>query len=267
MKKVIINLVTHSAYKDVCENFLNLFDKNWHDCKFEFCISVIGDKIDFRGKKVIYNGNKCTLPEAIYNLMNNSDYDYCLSFLGDAFINTKVNNDEINKIIEEIDKCNIEYCNLIPKAAYRHHKISLNRDMRFITTNDNYNMSFVAFIASKKFILQEFKDKISDLDFEKKYLNRENVKYQIYKNRTILNKNVLGIVPGISAGKWDRHALNKLQKDNPEIEFTNRPKMSVKEMIENDIIQILQTWISCKQRMVLKKMISRITGKKFVTQF
>ena len=45
MNKVLVNLVTHSAYSDVCDNFLELFRKNWKDCPYDFVISIIGDEI------------------------------------------------------------------------------------------------------------------------------------------------------------------------------------------------------------------------------
>ena len=53
MKKVLVSLVTHSAYKDICDNFLEMFDKNWNDCNYDFCISIIGDKIIFPGRKIV----------------------------------------------------------------------------------------------------------------------------------------------------------------------------------------------------------------------
>lgn len=267
MKKVIINLVTHSAYKDVCENFLSLFDKNWHNCNFDFCISVIGEKVDFPGKKVIYHGKECTLPEAIYNIMNTSNYDYCISFLGDAFVNKKIDNCMVEALIKEMCNKNIDYCNLVPKIAYRFKKKMASSNMRYISTCDSYNMSFVAFIASRRFILKEFAGKITDLDFEKKYLKRSEKKCYTYKNRVILTKNIFGLVPGIYAGKWDRHALKKLQRENPEIIFAHRKMISIHVMIKNDFIQIFQIFASQRQRIILKKIISKLMRVKFVTEY
>lgn len=267
MKKVLINLVTHSAYKDVCDNFITLFDKNWNNCAYDFCISVIGDEIFFPEKNSIYFGKECTLPEALYNVMNNSEYDYCISFLGDAFINKKIDNIIVESLIRELDENDVEYCNLIPKTAFRFNKKVATRNTRYISTNDSYNMSFVAFIASREFILNEFAGKITDLDFERKYLNRGNAKCYTYKNRVILNENLFGLIPGICAGKWDRHALSKLRKDNPEIVFTNRKKLSLCAMMKNDLIVIFQIFASQRQRVLLKKILSKIIGMKFATEY
>ena len=165
MKKILVSLVTHSTYKDVCDNFITLFDKNWNNCAYDFCISVIGEKVSFFEKNTVYYGENCTLPEAIYNTMNNSKYDYCISFLGDAFINKNINNNMVESLIKELDNNNIEYCNLVPRIAYRFHKKKATEYTRYISSNDSYNMSFVAFIASREFVLKEFCGKITDLDF------------------------------------------------------------------------------------------------------
>lgn len=267
MKKILVSLVTHSAYKDVCDNFIALFDKNWHNCAYDFCISVIGEKISFLGQNTVFHGENCTLPEALYNVVNNSEYDYCISFLGDAFINKSIDNKMVESLIKELDENNIAYCNLIPRIAYRFHKKMATKNTRYISTSDSYNMSFVAFIASREFILKEFAGKVTDLDFEKKYLNRTNSKCYTYKNRVILTKNLFGLVPGICAGKWDRHALRLLQYSNPEVCFTNRKKISNLEMIKNDLIMIFQVFASQKQRVVFKKVLSKITKIKFATDF
>lgn len=267
MKKVLVSLVTHSAYKDVCNNFISLYDKNWSDCPYDFYISVIGDEVLFPGKKTVYFGRECTLPEALYNIMNDTDYDYCISFLGDAFINKKIDNIMVESLVKELDENGVEYCNLIPRTAYRFNKKVATRNTRYISTNDSYNMSFVAFIANREFILKEFAGKVTDLDFEKKYLNRGNKRCYTYKDRVILTENLFGLIPGISAGKWDRHALRKLQHSNREVCFTNRKKLSYFDMIKNDMIMIFQIFASQKQRVFLKKLLSKILKTKFATDF
>ncbi len=267
MKKVLVSLVTHSAYKDICDNFLEMFDKNWNDCNYDFCISIIGDKIIFPGRKIVYHGNKCTLPQALYNVVNDFEYDYCISFLGDAFINKKIDNKMVNHLIKDMESNNIDYCNLVPRIAYRLHKKKVNKNMRYISTNDSYNMSFVAFIASRRFVCKEFGMQYTDLDFEEKYLNRGDSKGYWYKNRVILTKNLFGLCPGITAGKWDRHVLKKLKNENPEIQFSKREMLSYSEMLKNDMIVVFQIFASQRQRIIMKKVISKITGIKFVTEY
>lgn len=267
MSKILINLVTHSSYADVCQNFLSLLKKNWSDCPYDFIISIIGQKISFDGYICHYHGKNCKLPEAIYKEISESDYEYCISFLGDAFINSKINNEEVFKLIHVIENCNIEYCCLIPRKPFRFKKKKVGDMLRYISSYDAYNMCFVAFIASRKFILKEFCNGISDLEFEKKYLEENTDNYFFYTDRVIVTKNVFNLVPGIDAGKWNRHAIKILKNSNSDISFCDRERISFFKNIFSDIIHFSQIIVSKKQRRIIKKFLKNIFGIKFTTDF
>lgn len=255
MSKILISLVTHSSYVDVCENFIELFKKNWkydHE-KFDFIVSVIGEQKTFKNCEVYYHGREKTLPSAIYDICVRGEYQYCISFLGDAFINSKIDDYMIFEIIETMQKFEIDYCCLIPKMAWMGITKKINNYMRLISNRDSYSVSFVAFIATRKFILSEFKNGISDLDFEVKYLKKALDKYELYPDKAMLCNNLFGILPGIEAGKWNRHALKKMKKNNPEIKFTKREKLSIRSQFKSDICHMLQTFLTRKQIVFLKK--------------
>ena len=99
------------------------------------------------------------------------------------------------------------------------------------------------------------------------HINRGDSKGYWYKNRVILTKNLFGLCPGITAGKWDRHVLKKLKNENPEIQFSKREMLSFSEMLKNDMIVVFQIFASQRQRIIMKKVISKITGIKFVTEY
>ena len=265
MKKVLINLVTHSSYIDVCRNFLYLYNKNWNSNNYDFSISIIGDYVELSDNVKIYNYGNVSLPSAIYKTVIAGDYDYCISFLGDAFIYKKVNENIINSIMKAIDENKIEYCNLIPhpKLRFKSHKI--NNYMRLIENNDSYNMSFVAFIANKSFIMKEFENEITDLEFERKYLQKSSKSNFIYNNRVILTKNIFNITPGIDAGKWNLHSLKKIRKYNPEIVLCKRPLTSKKIQLKNDFIKLIQTIFKRKTIKRMKKIANKIFKISFVT--
>ena len=267
MSKIIINLVTHSAYKDVCLDFLKLFEKNWSDCPYDFVISVVGENIDFGNYSSIYHGKKCSLPEAVYNVMTDEQYEYCISFLGDAFINEHVDNKMIEELLKKIRSENIQYCCLIPRKSFRLKNKLISQELRYISSMDSYNMSFVAFIASRDFIKNEFANGISDLDFETKYLMNNDKSNIFYKDRAIVTKNVFHLAPGINAGKWNRHVYKKLRRDNPEITFNSREVESFVSMIRKDMISVFQILLSKKQRKTIKRLLTKIFKIKFVTDY
>jgi hypothetical protein ELI_1804 len=267
MSEVLINLVTHSAYKDVCMDFLKLYRNNWKDCPFDFVISVVGEKIEFEGFHTVYHGKTCQLPEAVYNVMHNSKYEYCISFLGDAFINKKVDNNDISNLLIEIKNNGIQYCCLVPRRPFRLIGKKAGSIIRYISSFDVYNMCFVAFIASRNFIEKEFAGQISDLEFESEYLRINGDKRFYYKDRVIVTSNILNLVPGIDAGKWNRHAYKKLHNDNPDIHFNSRGVASLTTTVKNDLIHVLQLFISKKQRRIIKKVMSKIYKMKFMTDY
>lgn len=267
MEKVLINLVTHSAYKDVCLNFLELFKKNWKDCPFDFIISVVGEPMEFKEYQTKYCGKNCQLPEAVYKTMHNSQYKYVISFLGDAFIDKKVDNYVIMDLLKEIENCNIQYCCLIPKKPFRFVGKKAGNNIRYISSFDAYNMSFVAFIASRNFIETEFSGQISDLKFESKYLELNGKNKVYYNDRVIVTNNIFNIIPGIDAGEWNRHAYKKLRRDNPEICFNSRQIAPLTATIKNDLFRVLQLFVSKKHRKVIKKIVSKIFKIKFVTDY
>ena len=268
MSKILISLVTHSDYADVCENFIELFNKNWRydKNKFDFIVNVIGNQKQFSDFETYFHGKEKTLPGALYDIVYEKDYEYCISFLGDAFINSKVNDEIVLNIIDSMKKSQIDYCCLIPRIPWMGMGKRINSYMRAVSNRDSYNISFVAFIASRKFILDEFNNNISDLNFEEKYLKKALSKYEVYKNKSILYGNYLGLVPGIDSGKWNRHALKKLTKKNPEISFTHREKLSAKNQLRNDICHILQIFLTRKQIIIIKKILRKLFKINFFTK-
>ena len=267
MSKILVNLVTHSAYADECKIFLKLFEKNWQDCPYDFSILIVGKPIVFNGYNCKYLGEKCQLPEAIYKEMQNNDYDYCISFLGDAYINSKIDNDAVTRLINTIEMREYEYCCLIPRIAFRFCKKDAGEKLRYISSDDVYNMCFVAFVASKKFVEKEFCNAISDLEFERKYLKINFKDKKFYANRVILTENLFNLVPGIDGGKWNRHSMKKIKKNNPEIEFTDREVVSLRKTLINDMIHFLQILISRNQRKKWKKILEKVFHMRFSTEF
>ena len=103
----------------------------------------------------------------------------------------------------------------------------------------------------------------TDLDFEKYFMN-DNVN-DYYDNHIIVNKNYLCITPGITKGKWNRFAIKRLKKDNPEIEFENRPMESLGASVFQWVHDTLIGYFPSSLRIGIKKLLNKLTKKKFVT--
>ena len=226
-----IILVTNSKYIEICDIFKKLKDKNWDGCSYKMTLSYCGGYIetnDFRN--VIYNGEKCSLPTCIYNVMRVSESDYFMCFLGDAFIYKNINKESVEKIVEKIEVEKIDYLRIFP-VIYNEDKLKADVEgLRRLSYKDR-GISFVAFIASRKFIENEFANNITDYDFEVKFLRMTYCKtvpeiWRQYKIYTVDN-NVFNIIPGIDKGRWERDAYNLIRKFNPEIELPKLKKIPI----------------------------------------
>ena len=161
MPNIIVSL--SAKYKSVAKIFFEQIQKHFKCDNLD--VYVVSDEdfdIDYPIKDKYINNQK-SIPGRIFELVNKiGDNDY-LCFLADALACADVSEDAINSIINEFREKGIEYCNLIPKEIKNHKMEEIKRTLR-------YGVSFIAFYATKGFILREFSGNVSDYDFEEKYL-------------------------------------------------------------------------------------------------
>lgn len=267
--KILFVLVTHSNYMDICSCFIEMFMKNFSSqAQVEFIISYCGEPQNIKNFETLYNGKDASLPECLYNVANSVEADLYFSFLGDAFICEKVNNQEFEELIINLINDKIEYCCLIPRKRNIFSKKTPplgSNYYRLISYDDIYCHSFIAFCATKEFILNEFNNGITDFEFENKYLKAAKNK-GFYDRRAILRKNVLNIIPGIQKGKWDRKCYKNLCKQSVNIFRNNRKVLTRLETIKNYIILFLQPIIPYTLRTRIKKMLTKLKIIKFSTE-
>lgn len=266
-EKTIIIIPTHTDYMDVCKDFFYLMKHNWKDCPFKIVLSITGkNQKDYNFHEYVTNPIDSTLTFCIYNAMKKYDAQYYICMLGDAFIDAKINNKDFFDLIDYMLNNNLDYCNLIPHNHL--NCIKLNDYSRYINMNERYGISFVAFIASKKFIDAEFGKEISDLEFEKKYIEiaEKSKKNDFYSKYIILKTNIFNIYPGIVKGKWNRKVLRRLIRHNKNACFNTRPKLSIKEQIILDISNKFSFLFTNNCRKKIKKIISKVFKYTFTTE-
>ena len=225
--KCIIVVPTHSSYLDICKNFIELLRINWMNCNYDIVLSITGEELNVEGINSIYNGKDATLPECILNVAHEYAADYYFCFLGDAFICDVINQEEVDQCLKEINDFKINYCRLQPKACVKDRQ-DIGKILRRINVQERYAHSFIAFIATRKFVYEEFGERITDRDFELRYLGTKFMNDQsvFYSDRAILRKNIFNILPGIEKGKWNGIILRKLKRRYPGIKFAERELIS-----------------------------------------
>lgn len=259
----IIIIPTHSNYIDVCRDFLNLFKKNWGDCPYEICVSITGSNLSIEDVKTFYNGTDASLIDCILNVSKQNKADYYFCFLGDAFINGKINTDKMINMLDCFKLMQIDYCSLLYVKPYAKKKIFIDKNFRYISNKDRYSHNFVSFVASEKYIFEKLATMKDDYDFEYSYLKKaENIDTYYFEHEIIVNSNIISIYPGIVNGRWNRKVYNLLVRDNPELEFTNRRKLSLVESFYVNLYDSIIHFLSSSFRNKIKRVANLIINER-----
>ena len=256
----IIIIPTHSSYQKTVENFLQLLRKNWPNCPYKLIVSVTGNNTVIPNCENLYNGRDASLIDCIVNVTKKYPNKRYLCLLGDAFINKKIDNEIVQKMLNILTKNRIDYCSLNYVRNYKKVK-TFNQNLRYIHGKDRYSHSFVAFAASYQYIAEELSKFKSDLDFEKFYLFQDKNEY--YKNHLIVRKNYFNLLPSITKGKWDRNNYYKLRKSNPEVIFDKREVQTLKEAFVCHLRELIVPCLPSKMRIRVKKIVENISGFHF----
>lgn len=256
----IIVLPTHSKYCRVTANFLELLKKNWPDCPFKIVVSMTGEDITIKEAKSIYNGKNASLIECLVNASKKYKSKYYISFLGDAFISKRINNSSAKNLLSIIKNNNIDYCSLKYVKGYTKEK-RFDQYFRYINSADRYSHNFTAFVVSNSYLNNEISKLKDDLEFETFFLSKTGDKY--YSKHLIVRKNYFELLPSIVKGKWDAINYKKLKRDNPEINFDDRPTLSLKESVMRHIRNSIVAHIPADARIGIKKTTEKIFGFKF----
>ena len=264
-----IIIPSNTAYIDICNDFLKVFRLAWKSCPYRIVFSLFGENKDIDNAEYIYNGEKTTITKCVYEAALKNPSDLYLIFLPDAFFCGKINQKNIERIVDSIKKHKLEYCMLRPKKSKSKIK-PIGDDMRYISRNDRYCHSFISFAATMSFIKREFSnDSGNDLDFELRYLNKENeakTKDGYYIDHSVLTKDYFHIRPGIEKGKWNRNVLKELKRKYPCIAFSKREVIDRKTQLIITTGRLLRAVIPDKARNAMKKIYNRISRKSpFIT--
>lgn len=251
-----------SKYEEIGKIFFELLFKNFpYEKKNIFVSSDTELELSFKADYTYINSEE-TLPTKICNIAKNNKKDYYICLLGDAFLCGAIDKEEIDKTFKLIEEGGYDYCNLIPKNNF----LKNGKVIRNIKTNERYGVSFIAFVATYDFIVNEFGDNISDHDFETKYLLKAIHQKSKYLNeKAILKRNIFHICHGVSDGKWVRKSYKKVC--NNGIEITNQiPVQGFKDSMKDTLFRVSSFLFPPKLRFKIKKLLIKI-GFKFKTEY
>lgn len=248
-------------YKDIYNIFFDLVKINWPDCKWDIIeISDMDDTV--YGKYQVKKGKVDTIPDCIYRVSEMYPADFYMFFLGDAFITRRVDNTKVENLLFEMQENGFKYCNLL-----KNHICRKNTFYERLKKTESYGVQFITFIASKDFINTEFNKKVTDFDFEQKYLIiASKATEEYYENYIAADKRLFGVLHGINKGCWIRKSYQFLRKKYPNIQLGNRRKQSLKIEIYEDLAYLSSQLLTTKTRSKIKQLMCK-KGKKFYTNY
>lgn len=262
--RLTIFVASPDSYSDVFTIFLDCFKKYWSDCPYKFLLATNTKKYD--GINVICNNKKNdSWTERTLWALNEIDTKYILLMNDDIFIVDYVDNNEINYILDMMDKHSINFCRL--KAGK--NGIPLEKDSYIFKTHKQqpYGKNLQVGIFNTEYFKSILGDgSKSAWDLEKQWIaDTLSAPDEYFEDITFCKKNVIKTIHGIAKGMWFPSALKKLTKLG--ITYTgNRKKLSYFEDRKMRITSTLGKMLSPKSRKRIKNLLSKVFKIKFVTK-
>lgn len=262
---VTIIIPTHSNYMDVCKIFLKLLEKNWPTCRSDVIVSVFGKKPEYFQKsdnvKVFYCGEKSNLIQCIVSATKTVESNYYMSILADSLISKKIDEEQVQLFISELQKNNVEYCNLYPrKSSYNNCEM-----LRSIYCDERYGVNFVAFAFNDMFIHNTLSKFTSDMQFEEYFLKQshDGKKNHAFQNYYILQKNIFSFKHGVYQGKWLRDSYRFL-KEESLLYLTERECIFLKKYLFFRVVTAIESIFPAKVLIKIKRVLIKL-GFKFAS--
>lgn len=267
--RLAIYLAAYDPYKDLFDIFISQFNKCWPDCPYPLIISNMYFDFERKNTIVIHNGNVSDPVIRKNRALDYIDADYYLGMEEDRIFDGKIETQEIEKILDFMDKESIDYyrCNasIFPKKkknAYLGYKHAFH-----IPMNEPYGVCGSTVIMSKRLHAYRRKQGLDNgYKWEAFWLKKAGTSSSKWIPRFATDdRNLFHIVHCVEKQKWiassRRRFIKKGYKINPDI----REVQGIKDTLLLLIKQSAKL-LPAKSRVFIKKIATKI-GFKFVSEY
>lgn len=245
------------CYLDVLKIFLTLLEENWPHRKCRVCVSTQSkivdgfDNIDF----IKCGENRNSIQRSVF-VMQTIDSEYVLTLNSDNFITKRVDNEEIQKLINFMRLNEVDYLQIwkLKNREQRKYKTAVN-DIYYCNKKARYSKSLMANIWNKNAYLNLFSTVNSDgWTIEGQWLKECLDSQPGYDdNYCYCNSDPLAILHGVSKGCWIRKAYRKLRKLGfNKSDFSSRKKLSLNTTFKQNISMFVLNHFSSKMFLKFK---------------
>lgn len=264
-KRLTLYVSSPDSYADVFDVFLRAFRKYWKDCPYEFVLTTNTNSYS-NGIKCICNYKKGdTWTERTLAYLPQIESKYILLMCDDLIINRKVDNAQIEGVLDYMDNHKIRYCRLKPLPIG--NAISEMPILNRVNKQMPYAVDLQMGIFKKDYLLELLGNgSLSAWDIENKInVEASKNKDESYEDIIGVNHAVISCVHGVYKGKWIHNAHSYIRKEYPNYQFS-RPLLSFKYELKIMIVKNFNMLLSFRRRRKLKSL-ARILGFYFATKY
>lgn len=250
---ISIAILIAERYSDIANVFFELFDLNWPDCPYKrYIISDYDVELITDNDELYIRTPNMTLPECIKDICGLYEVDYLICMLGDALITKPVKQNLLSELLSYMVSNKMDYCNILGN-------LNCNKKIcRRLKFDEPYGVEFISFIASKDYIIREFKEGVSDIDFENKYLKIGMNCNSRSETMVVANSNIMNIMHGVNKGLWIRKVYKYIKRNYPNICMEKRRRQSIRTEIYEDVSLVVGKILSIKMRSYIRRFIKVI---------
>lgn len=261
--RLSIYVSSPDSYSDVLDVFLKCFKRNWSDCPWELILTT-NNKIYAGVNCICNNKTEDTWIERTSAALPHLATKYILLMCDDILICDKVPTVKIERILDYMDKYEIKYCRL--KPIKQGLTISEIPYLSRVSKQTAYAINLQIGI----FQVDYFKELIGDgsqsaWDIENKLnMLASEADCNHFTDIISVNSTIIPFIHGVDKGKWCNDAINYIKSEYPNYKFI-RPSLSYGYELKKTMIEILQNYLSPRNRRVFKKVL-QVFGMKFITK-
>lgn len=265
--KLTIVVPAHDSYKEIVDLYIKALKKNWSDCPYRIIWANGIEELESDELDVINCGADATFCQRLMKALDDVDTDYVLLTIEDLIISKAVNTQDIETLLECMERNDYKYCKLLNSNKYRNsHKDSDYPYVRIAESDMPYGLSINCGIFKTDYL----KSLVLDLnwtpwDLENYFLLKAKNKQLegcIYDSRDSLN-----LVHLIAKGKIIPTSERKLDRRGIYVNLSTKwERQSMREYISFNFISLMLCIIPKNMRGRAKKIASAI-GIKTVTKY
>ncbi len=216
MKKnenVSVVVGTCDNYEDLWEPFFWLFHKYWEDCPYKIYIGTEKKECKNKGVYTLHSDPFVSWTRRMESILNQIDDEYIVFLLEDFFLNSKIDQNRIDQMINYMMKYNVDCVRLIPSPPPC-HTVNKKMDLGLNEFGAPYYVSAQPSIWKRESLVRLLDHDYSPWQFE--IVCSKDPRYRDMKFRTV-NHTVYSYNNGVERGHYYLSTIEFLKKEKIDI--------------------------------------------------